>query len=96
MAMHNPHPGEFITQVYLEPNNISGRELAGKLGVAASTLNRVLTGSGRISPEMAQRLAKALGRSPESWLAMQYNPDLWRAKKQIKLGSVGKVTLTAV
>ncbi len=41
MAMHNPsHPGEFIIQVYLDPNNLSGRELAGKLGVAASTLNR--------------------------------------------------------
>jgi hypothetical protein len=44
MAMHNPpHPGEFIIQVYLDPNNLSGRELAGKLGVAASTLNRILT-----------------------------------------------------
>jgi hypothetical protein len=39
--MHNPpHPGQFIIQVYLDPNNLSGRELAGKLGVAASTLNR--------------------------------------------------------
>jgi plasmid maintenance system antidote protein VapI len=44
MAMHNPpHPGEFITAVYLEPNNLSGRELAAKLGVAASTQNRVIT-----------------------------------------------------
>ena len=75
MAMHNPpHPGEFIIQVYLDPNNLSGRELAGKLGVAASTLNRILTGTSRISPEMALRLSKALGRSPESWLAMQFNP----------------------
>jgi hypothetical protein len=48
MAMHNPpHPGEFITQVYLEPNNLSGRELAAKLGVAASTLHRILVGSSR-------------------------------------------------
>jgi addiction module HigA family antidote len=96
MAMHNPpHPGEFITQVYLEPNNLSGRELAGKLGVAASTLNRILTGASRISPEMALRLSKALGRSPESWLAMQYNYDLWHAKQHVKLGKVGKVRLTA-
>lgn len=86
MAMHNPpHPGEFITEVYLEPNNLSGRELAAKLGVAASTLNRILTGSSGISPEMALRLSKALGRSPESWLAMQYNHDLWHAKRRVKL-----------
>ena len=96
MAMHNPpHPGEFITEVYLEPNNLSGRELAAKLGVAASTLNRVLTGASGISPEMALRLSKALGRPPESWLAMQYNYDLWQAKQRVKLDNVGKVKLTA-
>ena len=61
MTMHNPpHPGEFITEVYLEPNNLSGRELAAKLGVAASTLNRILTGTSRISPEMALRLPRLL------------------------------------
>jgi addiction module HigA family antidote len=96
MAMHNPpHPGEFISEVYLEPNNLSGRELAAKLGVAPSTLNRILTGASGISPEMALRLSKALGRSPESWLAMQYNHDLWQAKKRVDLGNVGRVKLTA-
>ena len=96
MAMHNPpHPGEFITEVYLEPNNLSGRELAAKLGVAASTLNRILTGASGISPEMALRLSKALGRSPESWLAMQYNYDLWQTRQRVRLGNVGKVKLTA-
>lgn len=96
MAMHNPpHPGEFIAEVYLVPNNLSGRELAAKLDVAASTLNRVLTGASGISPEMALRLSKALGRSPESWLAMQYNYDLWQAKQRVKLDNVGKVKLTA-
>jgi len=94
--MHNPpHPGEFITEVYLIPNGLSGRELAGKLGVAASTLNRVLTGSSGISPEMALRLSKALGRSPESWLAMQYNHDLWEARQRVDLAGVRKVRLTA-
>ena len=96
MAMHNPpHPGEFITLVYLEPNGLSGRELALKLGVAASTLSRVLKGTSAVSPEMALRLAKALGRSPESWLAMQYNHDLWQARQHVDLGKVGKVRLTA-
>lgn len=96
MAMHNPpHPGEFIAEVYLGPNGLSGRELAAKLGVAASTLNRVLTGASSISPEMALRLSKALGRSPESWLAMQYNHDLWQARQNVDLGNVSKVRLTA-
>ncbi|MBP7014690.1 MAG: HigA family addiction module antidote protein [Steroidobacteraceae bacterium] len=50
-------------------------QLAAKLGVAPSTLNRVLTGASGVSPEMALRLSKSLGRSPESWLAMQYSHD---------------------
>lgn len=96
MTMHNPpHPGEFITAVYLEPNGISGRELAVKLGVAASTLNRILKGASGISPEMALRLAKALGRSPESWLAMQHNHDLWQARQHVDLAQVARVRLTA-
>ena len=96
MAMHNPpHPGEFITRVYLEPNDLSGREIALKLGVAASTLSRILKGSSAVSPEMALRLSKALGRSPESWLAMQYNYDLSQARQRVKLAGVEKVKLTA-
>lgn len=96
MAMHDPpHPGEFITQIYLEPNHISGRELAAKLGVAASTLNRVLKGTSNLSPEMALRLSKALGRSPESRLVMQHNYNLWHARQRVDLGGVSKVELTA-
>ncbi len=96
MAMHNPpHPGEFITSVYLEPNGISGRELSAKLGVAASTLNRILTGKSGITPEMALRLSKCVGRSPESWLAMQHGYDLWNAKKHVDLKAVGTLRLTA-
>jgi len=94
MAMHNPpHPGEFITEVYLRPNDISGRELAATLGVAPSTLNRILNGASGISPEMSLRLSKALGRSPESWLAMQSNHDLWHARRSVKLGKIAKLEL---
>lgn len=96
MAMYNPpHPGEFITEVYLEPNGISGRELAEKLDVAPSTLSRVLKGSSRITPEMALRLSKAIGRSPESWLAMQDTHDLWVARQNVNLKRVGKLRLAA-
>jgi addiction module HigA family antidote len=63
MAMHNPpHPGEFIIKVNLDPNNLSGRELAGKLDVAASTLNRILMGTSHVSPKMALRLSRAVVR----------------------------------
>lgn len=97
MAMHNPpHPGEFITNIYLEPNGISGRELANKLDVAASTLSRILKGTSRVTPEMALRLSKAIGRSPESWLAMQDAHDLWLVRQHVDLQRVGKLKLAAV
>ena len=96
MKMHNPpHPGEFITDIFLEPHGISGRELALKLDVAPSTLSRILNGSSRVTPEMALRLSKALGRTPESWLALQDNYDLWQAKQSVNLQAVKRLTLKA-
>ncbi len=68
MGMHNPpHPGEFIREIYMEPYGLSVRRVASSLAVSPSTLNRVLNGLSNVSPEMALRLSKALGRSPESW-----------------------------
>ena len=87
--MHNPpHPGEFIRSVYLEPFEMSIRALAKNLGVAPSTLNRIITGKSGVSPEMALCLSKALGRSPESWLAMQDHYDLWQVKQYANLDKV--------
>jgi addiction module HigA family antidote len=96
MGMHNPpHPGEFIREVYLAPSGISIRKAAESLGVSPSTLARLLNGESGVSPEMALRLSKALGRSPESWLAMQDQYDLWHARKKLSLKEVRKVDLSA-
>ena len=89
MNMHNPpHPGEFIREVYLEPLDISGRQLAQKLDVSPSTFNRILNGNSGISSEMALRLAKTLGRSAESWLALQDQYDLYHARNTLNLDRV--------
>lgn len=96
MAMHNPpHPGEFIRATYLEPFGLSVRSLAASLDVSPSTLNRIIAQQSGISPEMALRLSKALGRSPESWLALQHNYDLWQAKSSADLSQVKKVEFEA-
>jgi addiction module HigA family antidote len=96
MPMFNPmHPGEFIVEVYLKEHHISGRELAEKLDVAPSTLNRILKGTSGITPEMALRLSKALSRSAESWLQMQQNYDLWHARRKLDLKRVSKLKLKA-
>lgn len=96
MDMHNPpHPGEFIIEMYLEPNGISGRELALKLDVAPSTLSRILNGTSRVTPDMALRLSKALNRTPESWLIMQDSYDLWHARQSVDLSRVSKLMADA-
>lgn len=92
MEMFNPpHPGEFISETYLTTLNISCRELAKHLDVAPSTLNRILQGKSAISPEMALRLSYALGRTPESWLAMQDQYDLWQAKQKVTFDKITKL-----
>ena len=96
MNMYSPpHPGEFIEEVYLKPFGLSNRFLAEKLGVAPSTLNRVIKKQSGISPEMALRLSKAIGRSPESWLAMQDNYDLWQARQRLDLDQIHKIEFAA-
>lgn len=96
MPMHNPpHPGEFIREVYLTPFRVSAREVAKNLGVSPSTFNRLLNGDSNVSPEMALRLSKSLGRSPESWLAMQDQYDLWHARRNVDLRRVRKLDFTA-
>jgi addiction module HigA family antidote len=96
MSMHNPpHPGEFIREVYLTPHGLSVRSLAASLCVSASTVTRIINGYSGISPEMALRLSKALGRSAESWLAMQHNYDLWQAKQTTDLSGVTQIDFAA-
>lgn len=94
MNMHNPpHPGEFIQATYLDELGISHRELAKKLGVSPSTFNRLARGDSHVTPEMALRLSITLGRSAESWLAMQAQYDLWVLKQHFNLGSVERLDM---
>ncbi|NOQ30531.1 MAG: HigA family addiction module antidote protein [Helicobacteraceae bacterium] len=96
MKMHNPpHPGEFIKEVYLDELGISEREVALKLKVSPSTLNRLVKGTSSLTPEMALRLSITLGRTPESWLAMQDNYSLWVASKELNLDEVEKLLISA-
>ncbi|MFM6974903.1 MAG: HigA family addiction module antitoxin [Agromyces sp.] len=80
--MANPmHPGEFIVEVYLKPVGISGREFAKSLQLSTAAVCRMLAGTSSVSADMAQRLSEVLGRSPESWLAMQNIYDLAQLRK---------------
>jgi len=91
-TMHNPpHPGEFIREIYLDPFKMSYRKAAKSLNVSPSTFNRLVTGKSNITPEMALRLSKAFGRSPESWMIMQDHYDLWQARSRVNLDEIERV-----
>lgn len=85
MPMKNPpHPGRSIRTACLEPLGLSVTEGAKVLGVTRQTLNNVVNGKSGISPEMAIRLTKAFGGTPETWLRMQLAYDLAAARKDEK------------
>jgi addiction module HigA family antidote len=82
MPMKNPpHPGRSIRNACLEPLGLSVTEAAEILGVTRQTLNNVIHGKSGISPQMAIRLSKAFGSTPETWLRMQLAYDLAQARK---------------
>lgn len=85
MAMHNPpHPGGIIRRQYLEPLGLSVTEAAKGLGITRQALSELLNERTGISVEMAIRLSKAFGSSPEVWLGMQMAYDLWQARERIQ------------
>jgi addiction module HigA family antidote len=80
--MKNPaHPGRIVRSACLEPLGLSVTDGAKVLGVSRQALNNVINGKSGISPQMAIRLSKAFGSTPETWLRMQLAYDLAQARK---------------
>lgn len=71
--------------MYLDTLGISITALADNLGVARKTVSQLVNGHMGVSAEMALRLGKAFTTTPELWLNMQWNYDLWHAGSKIKV-----------
>lgn len=81
--MHNPpHPGKILREWL---GGLDVTEAARRLGVARPTLSRLLNGSSGVSAEMALRLGAALNTSPEMWLGLQTQYDLWEASRKMRI-----------
>ncbi len=79
MIFNPAHPGEVLRD-YLGEVTVS--EAAKRLGVTRAHLSRILNGHSSITAEMSLRLSSALGTSPDFWLRMQGQFDLWKASQQ--------------
>ncbi len=92
-----PHVGGMIFRTYIEPfDDVSANKIADALGVARSTFNRLINEKSDLSPEMAVRLSAVLGGSAESWLRIQENYDLWKARDKINTNDLNRIKFDAV
>lgn len=83
MKMHNPpHPGELIDEMYLQPLELTVTSAAKALGVTRQALSELVNGKTGISIDMARRLSKAFDTTPELWLNLQVQYDLWRTRSK--------------
>ncbi|MBN2041036.1 MAG: HigA family addiction module antidote protein [Spirochaetes bacterium] len=74
------HPGKIIQEDYLKPLAITITEMASILGVSRKTLSKITNEKGAITPDMSLRLARAFDTTPELWMNLQKNYDLWQAE----------------
>jgi antitoxin HigA-1 len=92
MSMHNPpHPGEIINEFCVKPLSLTVTKAAKSLGITRKTFSMLLNGKSGISPEMALRLSKVFGRTPEGWLKLQLQYDLWKAKKNVDIDRLERI-----
>ena len=83
MGMKNPpHPGGIVKRQCLDPLGLTVDRAAQGLGVSQQALSELVNGRSGISVEMAIRLSKAFGSTPETWLGMQMAYDLWQARSR--------------
>lgn len=74
------HPGCILREDYLRPLSITVTEMASKLNVSRKTLSKILNEKGAVTPDMALRLSRAFGTTPDLWLNLQKSFDLWEAE----------------
>ena len=85
------HPGEMLREDFLPDYGLSVAGLAESLGVSRQTVNELLRERRALSPEMALRLARLFGNTPEFWLNAQRGVDLWDAAQAIE-DEVARIT----
>ncbi|MCJ7806012.1 MAG: HigA family addiction module antitoxin [Clostridia bacterium] len=78
------HPGEMLREDFLPDYELTVKSLAEALGVSRQTINELLRERRGVSPEMALRLSRLFGNTPEFWLNAQREVDLWDASRKLK------------
>jgi addiction module HigA family antidote len=78
------HPGEILLTEFLQPNALSQQALAERLGVPVQRVNTLVNGKRGVTPETALLLARVFDTSPEFWMNLQTQHDLWHARRELE------------
>jgi len=84
MKRRPTHPGEMLREDFLTDYGLSVSALAEAIGVSRQSVNELLRERRSLSPEMALRLSRLFGNTPEFWLNAQRAIDLWEAAEALK------------
>lgn len=76
-ALCPSHPGEILKEFYLSELNVSITDFANDIGVSRKAVSAIINGHKSVTAEMAMRFAKAMNTTPQLWLNLQANYDLW-------------------
>ena len=77
------HPGEILLEEFLTPKKMTQLELARKMRVPVQRINTLINGKRGITPETAILLSRVFGTSPQFWMNLQTNYDLFLAQSDM-------------
>lgn len=77
MTRRPTHPGEMLREEFMAELGLSVAQVAHAIGVSRQTVNELVRERRNLTPDMALRLARYFGVSPQSWMNLQRNIDLW-------------------
>jgi len=82
------HPGEILKEMFIAERNLTITEVAKGLNMARANLSSVINGHLGISPELAVKLSEAFGNTPQFWVNLQNNYELWHAEKKVNRADI--------
>lgn len=89
-----PHPGEILRE-YTDATELSVTQIAAKLHMSRKVLSQILNGHAGISAEMAWKLSAAFGTTPDVWINLQKQYDLWHAKQKVDISQIPQLLVQA-
>lgn len=95
LKMYNPpHPGKILREMYIKPLALTGTAFANIIGVRKATISDLINCKSGITPRMAIKLGKALNTTPDLWLGLQMQYDLWQEEQKYNADDIETIKLS--